>query len=197
MPVVDISKNVDALSLTIVADFAAPVQRVWELYADPRQLERVWGPPEYPATVVDHDLAPGGRVNYYMTGPDGERFYGYWQVDQVASPDHFTFADGFADSEFEPNTDLPVSENTYTFTAHAEGTLRHHLCDGRGAAAGARHGHGRGLHVGDQPDRRVPRRLTLGRGATDALRPDITPCPLDHCRRAGIGVPAIATPPTP
>ena len=122
MPVVDISKNVDALSLTIVADFAAPVQRVWELYADPRQLERVWGPPEYPATVVDHDLAPGGRVNYYMTGPDGERFYGYWQVDQVASPDHFTFADGFADSEFEPNTDLPVSENTYTFTAHAEGT---------------------------------------------------------------------------
>ena len=45
MPVVDITKDLDALTLTIVADFAAPVERVWQLYADPRQLEQVWGPP--------------------------------------------------------------------------------------------------------------------------------------------------------
>ena len=34
MPVVDITKDLDALTLTIVADFAAPVERVWQLYAD-------------------------------------------------------------------------------------------------------------------------------------------------------------------
>lgn len=31
MPVVDVIKNLDAPSLTIVADFAAPVDRVWQL----------------------------------------------------------------------------------------------------------------------------------------------------------------------
>ena len=72
MPVIDVRHDLDNRTLTIVADFAAPVERVWQIYADPRQLEKIWGPPEYPATVVDHDLRPGGRVTYFMTGPDGE-----------------------------------------------------------------------------------------------------------------------------
>ena len=63
-------------TLTITAHFTAPVERIWQVYADPRQLEKVWGTPEYPATVVDHSLTPGGRVTYFMTGPEGDRFYG-------------------------------------------------------------------------------------------------------------------------
>ena len=51
MPVVDVKKDLDAFSLTIVADFAAPVERVWQIYADPRQLERVWGPAREKAAV--------------------------------------------------------------------------------------------------------------------------------------------------
>ena len=50
MPVTDVRHDPDALTLTITADFAAPVERVWEVYADPRQLERVWGPPTHPAS---------------------------------------------------------------------------------------------------------------------------------------------------
>ena len=53
---------------------------------DPRQLERWWGPPTYPATVVDHDLTPGGRTTYFMTGPDGDKHAGYWQITAVDEP---------------------------------------------------------------------------------------------------------------
>jgi uncharacterized protein YndB with AHSA1/START domain len=122
MPVTDVQQDLDNLTLTITADFAAPVERIWQIYADPRQLERVWGPPTYPATVVDHDLTPGGRVTYYMTGPEGQKFAGYWQVDTVDQPHGFTFDDGFADLDFTPNPDLPVSSNVYTFTEHDGGT---------------------------------------------------------------------------
>ncbi len=122
MPVVDVKTDIDALTLTIVADFAAEVQRVWQIYADPRQLERVWGPPEFPATFVDHELSPGGRMNYYMTGPEGEKFCGYWRVTEVSEPDFFAFADGFADEQFNPNTDLPESQNVYSFAPHQGGT---------------------------------------------------------------------------
>lgn len=121
MPVTDVTH--DDTTLTIVADFAAPVERVWEVYADPRQLERVWGPPTYPATFVDHDLSPGGRVNYFMTSPEGERFRGYWEVESVAAPHAFTFSDGFAlDDDFTKNESLPVSRCEYTFAEHEGGT---------------------------------------------------------------------------
>ena len=123
MPVTDVQHDLDALTLTINAEFAAPVERVWEVYADPRQLERVWGPPTYPATFVDHDLTPGGRVTYYMTSPEGENYYGYWTVTDVRAPGGFSFDDGFAlDDTFTPNPDLPVSRNHYTFTEVEGGT---------------------------------------------------------------------------
>jgi uncharacterized protein YndB with AHSA1/START domain len=122
MPVTDVRHDLENRTLTIVADFAAPPDRIWQLYADPRQLEKVWGPPEYPATFVDHDLRPGGRVNYFMTGPDGDKHAGYWVITEVDEPRGFSFDDGFADLDFNPNPDLPVSKNVYTFSEHDGGT---------------------------------------------------------------------------
>jgi len=127
MPVSDVQQDLDNLTLTITADFAAPVERIWLIYADPRQLEKVWGPPTYPTTVVDHDLTPGGRVTYFMTGPEGDKFAGYWQVTTVDEPSTFSFNDGFADLDFNPNPELPVSENVYTFTEHDGGTRATYL----------------------------------------------------------------------
>ena len=122
MPVTDVRQDLDNRTLTITADFAAPVERIWQVYADPRQLEKVWGPPTYPATVVDHELAPGGRVTYFMTGPEGEKYAGYWEITAVDEPRCFSFADGFANEDFTPNPDLPVSTNVYTFAEHDGGT---------------------------------------------------------------------------
>ena len=51
MSVVSVDKDLDSLSLTVLADFDAPVEQVWQLWADPRLLERWWGPPTHPATV--------------------------------------------------------------------------------------------------------------------------------------------------
>lgn len=124
MPVTDVTHDLDALTLTITADFAAPVERVWEVYADPRQLERVWGPPGYPATFVDHDLVPGGRMNYFMTSPDGDKFYAYWDVATVDQPTSFTFTDGFAvDETFAANPEMPESKQVYEF-ADVDGATR-------------------------------------------------------------------------
>ena len=122
MPVTDVQQDLDNLTLTITAEFAAPVQRIWQVYADPRQLEKVWGPPSYPATVVDHDLTPGGRVTYYMTGPEGDKHAGYWQVRTVDEPRGFTFDDGFADLDFNPRPEMPVSENVFSFAEQDGGT---------------------------------------------------------------------------
>lgn len=121
MPVTNITRDLDTRTLTITAHFDAPVDRVWLLYADPRRLERVWGPPTHPATFVDHELKPGSRSRYYMTAPDGQRFGGWWQITSVDPPHGFTFDDGFADADLNP-LDMPVSHNAYTFAPDGTGT---------------------------------------------------------------------------
>lgn len=108
MPVTNVRKDPEALTMTVTAEFDAPIGRVWELWENPRLLERWWGPPTYPATVVDHDLTPGGWVRYYMTGPEGDQPRGWWRVLVVEPPHHLEFDDGFADDDGNPNPDMPT-----------------------------------------------------------------------------------------
>ena len=75
-----------------------------------------------PATVVDHDLAPGGLVHYYMTGPDGEKYYGGWRVVAVEEPHRFTFEDFFADEGFNPAPGMPVALAEFRFEPAGSGT---------------------------------------------------------------------------
>lgn len=112
----DVHKDPDALTLTLSTDLDVPVERAWQLWADPRQLEGWWGPPTYPATVVDHDLTPGGRVSYFMTGPEGDEHHGWWQVLEVDAPNRLEVQDGFADQDGSPDEDLPTTSMTVTLT---------------------------------------------------------------------------------
>lgn len=122
MPVTDTFHDEETLTLTIVAEFAAPPERVWEVYADPRRLEQIWGPPTYPATVVDHSLEPGGRVTYFMTSPEGEKFCGLWELTVVEREKRLEFRDCFADEDFSVIESMPASSCVYTFDAIAGGT---------------------------------------------------------------------------
>ncbi|MET1011280.1 MAG: SRPBCC domain-containing protein [Actinomycetota bacterium] len=109
MTVTDVRRDAQSLTMTLVAEFDASPERVWQLWADPRQLERWWGPPTYPATVDAFDLRPGGRVEYHMTGPEGDQPRGFWDVDEVQPPHRLVFRDGFANEDATPNTELPVT----------------------------------------------------------------------------------------
>jgi uncharacterized protein YndB with AHSA1/START domain len=108
--IVSVHKDFDELSLVLIAEFDAPIERVWELWADPRRLERWWGPPSHPATVEAHALQVGGEVAYFMTGPDGARTHGWWRVTAVAPPRSLEFTDGFADGDGTPTAGSPTTD---------------------------------------------------------------------------------------
>ena len=110
MTVTAVRKDPSALTMTTTAEFDAPPERVWQLWADPRQLERWWGPPTYPATFTAHDLAPGSRVEYHMTGPEGDQPRGFWDILEAEPPRSLVFRDGFANDDGTENTDLPGTE---------------------------------------------------------------------------------------
>ncbi|HEY6667475.1 MAG TPA: SRPBCC domain-containing protein [Propionibacteriaceae bacterium] len=110
MTVTGVRKNPETLTMTLDAEFDASPERVWQLWADPRKLERWWGPPTYPATVTAHDLRSGGRVEYHMTGPEGDQPHGYWEVLEADAPRRLIFRDGFANDDGTPISDMPINE---------------------------------------------------------------------------------------
>jgi uncharacterized protein YndB with AHSA1/START domain len=122
MSIVSAEKDLDNLSFVLLAEFDAPIDRVWQLWADPRQLERWWGPPTYPATVEKHELNPGGEVTYFMTGPEGDQSRGWWRVTSVDPPRLLEFVDGFANEDGTPNTELPATSAQVQLTEHDGGT---------------------------------------------------------------------------
>ena len=122
MTVTSVHKDTDNLTMRITAEFEAPVDQVWQLWADPRKLERWWGPPTYPATFEEHDLTPGGRAAYYMTGPDGDKPHGWWRITAVDAPNRLEFEDGFADDAGNPNPDMPVMIMRVTLQEQSAGT---------------------------------------------------------------------------
>jgi uncharacterized protein YndB with AHSA1/START domain len=119
-----VHKDPDALTMILTAEFDATPERVWDLWADPRKLERWWGPPTYPATFTVHDLAPGSRVEYHMTGPSGDQPHGYWDIVEVDPPRSLVFRDGFANDDGSPNDEFPVGEMTVDIREVGGGTTR-------------------------------------------------------------------------
>ncbi|MGA4508158.1 SRPBCC family protein [Propionibacteriaceae bacterium G1746] len=122
MPITSINKDAEALTLTVTADFAAPVARLWNAYTDPRQLERFWGPESWPATFTRHDVTPGGRSRYVMTGPDGDQSAGYWEWLQVDPGRSFEVRDGFAGPDGDANPEMPNMRMVFAFEPTDQGS---------------------------------------------------------------------------
>jgi uncharacterized protein YndB with AHSA1/START domain len=118
MPITDVTKDPENLTLTVVADFPVPQQRLWEAWTDPRQLERFWGPPFAPATFTHHDFTVGGRAEYYLSGTNGEKWSGSWRFTAIDPIDSFEARDGDGNAEDE---NLPASMR-FAFEATADGS---------------------------------------------------------------------------
>jgi len=107
LSITSVDTDYDNLTITLIADFDAPIEQVWDLWSDPRKLERWWGPPTHPATFDKHDLTPGGEATYFMSGPDGA-MWGAWRVRAVDPPTSLEFINAFADKDGTPVADMPI-----------------------------------------------------------------------------------------
>lgn len=121
MPITDISSNPHDLTMTVSADYTVPVERLWDAYADPRLLEKFWGPEEWPATFTRHDMAVGGQSRYYMTGPDGTQSGGWFRFLAVEPGRRFEVVDGFGDPD-APVEGMPTMQMVFTFESTPTGS---------------------------------------------------------------------------
>ena len=118
MPLTSVTKDAATLTLTVVGDYPVPQQRLWDAFADARQLERFWGPPFAPATFTRHDFTVGGRADYFLTLPEGKTWSGSWKFTAVNPISSFAAQDGEDNAEDE---NMPASM-TFTFETTPTGS---------------------------------------------------------------------------
>jgi uncharacterized protein YndB with AHSA1/START domain len=122
MPITAVTSNTEALTLTVIGDYPVPVERLWKAWADPRQLEKFWGPETWPATFTRHDMKVGGRSEYFMKGPEGATSRGWWRFLAVEPGRRIEVEDGFATDDGRPNDEMPTMRMVFTFEKTATGS---------------------------------------------------------------------------
>jgi uncharacterized protein YndB with AHSA1/START domain len=106
MTVTAIDKDPATRTMTLTAEFAAPVELVWQMISDPRRLERWWGPPGYPATFHAQSFVVGELTNYEMNGPEGDSHLCWWRPTAIDAP-RLEAEEGFCDATGQPSTEMP------------------------------------------------------------------------------------------
>ena len=122
MPITSVTSDTETLTLTVIGEYPVPVQRLWDAWADPRQLEKFWGPETWPATFTRHDMKAGGRSEYHMTGPDGSTSRGWWRFVTVEPRRTIEVEDGFAHEDGRPNDEMPTMRMVFTFEPTSAGS---------------------------------------------------------------------------
>ena len=122
MTVLRVDKNPNARTMAVTAEFDAPVDSVWQLWANPRLLERWWGPPDFPTTVQHHDLTPGGKVTYVMASPEGDKVPGDWNIVEVDAPRWLVIEDADVDEDGMPNDGNDVTRMEIAIAAEGDKT---------------------------------------------------------------------------
>ncbi len=121
MPVTSVTTDPENLTMTLVAQFPVPVERLWDAFTQPAQLERFWGPPGWPASFTHHNFTVGGTASYHMTSPSGEKAAGHWEFLAIDPPHSFEVTDAFIRDDGSINPDLPTMRMTFEFSQIAEG----------------------------------------------------------------------------
>lgn len=103
MPVLSVVKSATDLSMVVTAEFAAAADDVWRLWADAELFERWWVPPGFGLMSEEHNLTPKGRIAFFFTTEEGEKYPMEWEVLEVDAPRRLVLRDADVDENGEPN----------------------------------------------------------------------------------------------
>jgi uncharacterized protein YndB with AHSA1/START domain len=122
MTAITSSSNAQDLSMTLVAEFDAAPERLWNLWEDPRMLERWWGPEPYPATFARYEFEPGGQCRWRMTGPEDFNRRGWWRIESIDRLRRIEFTMGLSGDDGEPVPGAQTMGGIVTFQRTDSGT---------------------------------------------------------------------------
>ncbi|MGQ0540356.1 MAG: SRPBCC domain-containing protein [Blastocatellia bacterium] len=119
------SKHSKDTELVITREFDAPRDLVWQVWTEPKHIEKWFGPEGFNTRVKSMDFRQGGKWEYVMIGPDGAEypFGGVYleiePIEKVVSTNEF----GEEYTERNPDISMPkIMSVTTLFEDHGTTT---------------------------------------------------------------------------
>lgn len=116
----DFIANKENNTLTIVREFAAGRQLVWDCHTKQEHLDQWFAPKPLTTKTKSMDFSNGGHWHYAMVTPDGEEYWGYSEYSDIRPIDSYRASDAFSDSTGKVNSDLPTAQWLVTFADKGE-----------------------------------------------------------------------------
>lgn len=85
----------------------APIEKVWQAWADPDIFKRWWGPRGYSSNLAKTDFRVGGRYLWNMHSPEGKDFYSAGAFKEIIPMKKIVYTDSFSD---ENGKVIPASD---------------------------------------------------------------------------------------
>jgi uncharacterized protein YndB with AHSA1/START domain len=107
--------NVDKATkmVTIVKEFDAPRDLVWDAYTKPELLDQWWAPKPFASRTKIMEFREGGRRFYAMVSPEGQERWAVQEYKSITPKTNFKFFNTFADEN--ENRELPGSDWNLNF----------------------------------------------------------------------------------
>lgn len=84
---------------TIQRRFAASIERVFDAWADPAQMEQWSGPTGSQVTVLSGGIAPGEALHSHYRAADGAEMHNLVRYHEVSRPHRLVYDQSFADAD--------------------------------------------------------------------------------------------------
>ena len=106
--------NKETKTVSIVKEFDAPRDMVWDAYTKPELLDQWWAPKPFASRTKVMEFREGGRRFYAMVGPDGAERWAVQEYKSITPKTNFKFFNAFADEN--ENRQLPGSDWDFNFS---------------------------------------------------------------------------------
>lgn len=106
----------DRNTLTVLREFAARRQLVWDCYTKSDLLDRWFAPRPLSTKTKSMQFREGGHWHYAMVDPEGQEYWGRLDYLTIRPLDGYAALDGFSDATGALNPDLPRARWDVEFT---------------------------------------------------------------------------------
>ena len=103
----DFIVNKENNALTIIRDFSANRQLVWDCYTKSEYLEKWFAPKPLIAKTKKMNFKEGGYWLYAMVEPNGKEHWGRTDFTEIKPIDYYKSLDGFCDKNGNLNPEMP------------------------------------------------------------------------------------------
>ena len=110
-------------TLTIIREFDAGRQLVWDCYTKSELLDQWFAPKPLTTRTKHMDFRAGGYWHFAMITPDGQEYWNRQDYQSVDPIDGYVALDGFSDESGQVNPDMPRSTMNVSFADAAGRTL--------------------------------------------------------------------------